>query len=46
MAQFTFNNSIAVIDILSFFINYGKYPSIKKTLKEIKLLLEKAYILI
>ena len=36
-----------MIDILSFFINYSKYFSIKKkTLKEIKLLLKKVYILI
>ena len=44
MAQFAFNNSIVVIDISPFFINYSKYLSIKKILKEIKPLLERAYI--
>ena len=32
--------------ILPFFANYGKYPSIEKTLKGVKSLLEKAYVLI
>ena len=41
MAQFTFNNSVAIIDISSFFTNYGKYLDIKKTLKGVKSLLEK-----
>ena len=44
MAQFAFNNSVAVIGISSFFANYGKYPSIEKTLKRVKPLLEKVYV--
>ena len=44
MAQFAFNNSVAVIDILSFFTNYSKYLSIEKTLKGVKPLLEKVYV--
>ena len=44
MAQFAFNNSVAIIGISPFFANYGKHPSTKKTPKGIKPLSEKAYI--
>ena len=46
MTQFVFNNSVAIIGILSFFVNYSKYSSIEKTPRGIKLVLKKAYILI
>ena len=44
MAQFVFNNSVAIIGISPFFANYGKHSSIEKIFKGIKLLLEKVYI--
>ena len=44
MAQFVFNNSVAVIGISPFFANYDKYPNIEKTPKEVKPLLEKVYV--
>ena len=44
IAQFTFNNSVAITGISPFFVNYGKYPSIEKTPKGVKPLLEKAHI--
>ena len=46
MAQFAFNNSVAMIGISPFFANYGKHSSIEKTPKGIKPLLEKAYVLV
>ena len=44
MAQFAFNNSIAVIGISSFFANYDKYLNIEKKLRGVKLLLERVYV--
>ena len=44
MAQFVFNNSIAMIGISSFFANYGKYLNIEKTLRGVKPLSERAHI--
>ena len=44
MAQFTFNNSVAMTGISPFFTNYGKHPSIEKTPKGVKPLSEKAYV--
>ena len=35
-----------MIGIFPFFTNYNKHPSIKKTLKKMKPLLEKAHILV
>ena len=46
IAQFAFNNSAAIIEILPFYINYGKYPSIEKKLIDIKPIAEKAQILV
>ena len=42
MAQFAFNNSIAIIRISPFYANYRKYLSIKKELIGIKPITEKA----
>ena len=44
ITQFTFNNSVAITGISPFFANYGKYPSIEKTPKGVKPLLEKVYV--
>ena len=46
MAQFAFNNSIAVIGISPFFANYGKHPNIEKILRGVKPLLERVYVLV
>ena len=42
MAQFVFNNSVAVTGILPFYANYGKHPSIEKELIGVKPIAEKA----
>ena len=42
MAQFAFNNSVAIIGISPFYANYGKYPSIEKELMGVKPIAEKA----
>ena len=42
MAQFAFNNSVAIMGISPFYINYGKYLSIEKELIGVKLIVEKA----
>ena len=41
-----FNNSVLVIGISLFYINFGKYSNIMKELKGLKPLIEKANILI
>ena len=46
MAQFVFNNSVAMIGILPFFINYRKHLGISKVFKGLKPLLEKVNILV
>ena len=42
MAQFAFNNSVAIIGISPFYTNYEKYLSIKKELMSVKPIIEKA----
>ena len=46
MAQFAFNNSVAVTGILPFFVNYEKHLGISKASKGLKSLSEKANILV
>ena len=46
MAQFIFNNSASVIGISPFYTNYRKHPNISKDLRGIKLIAEKANVLI
>ena len=46
MAQFAFNNSVAITGILPFFTNYEKHPGISKASKGLKPLLKKANILV
>ena len=46
MAQFAFNNSISIVEILPFYTNFGKHSNIIKELKELKLIVEKANILV
>ena len=46
MTQFAFNNSVAIIEISPFFVNYEKYLSISKISIESRPLLEKANILV
>ena len=44
MAQFAFNNSVAITGISPFYANYRKHPSIKKEPIDIKPIAEKAQI--
>ena len=46
MAQFAFNNSVAITGISPFYANYRKHLSIKKELIDIKPIAEKAQILV
>ena len=46
MTQFVFNNSVSVIRISLFYVNFGKHPNIMKELKGLKLITERANILV
>ena len=46
MAQFAFNNSVAIMGISPFYTNYEKHPSIEKEPIGIKLIAEKAQVLV